>query len=191
MPTTFGICLMLGLVAASDILSQLLFRHEKKQKMPTTNRLATGSFIFLILSLLTCLVGHFVSPNNDTVKPTAWKILYPNQDGITVTLKTKSNRLYGDNKEHTVNVSKNLSRGDIKDLISIRLNQGKAVKETGIDNVIISGQGSTLDHITYGVETKAVYLFGQRVFKENYQVKTLKIIYKDSDSNKTLDNLLD
>lgn len=32
MPTTFGICLMLGLVATSDILSQLLFRHEKKQK---------------------------------------------------------------------------------------------------------------------------------------------------------------
>lgn len=158
MPTTFGICLMLGLVAASDILSQLLFRWEQKQKMPTTNRLATGSFIFLILSLLTCLVGHFVGPNNDTVKPTAWKTLYPNQDNITVTLKTKSNRLYGDNKEHTVNVSKNLSRDDIKDLISIRLNQGKAVKETDIDDVIITGQGSTLDHITYGNETKAVYL---------------------------------
>lgn len=108
-----------------------------------------------------------------------------------MTLKTKSNRFYDDNKEHTVTVSKNLSRDDIKDLISIRLNQGKAVKETDIDDVIISGQGSTLDHITYGIETKAVYLFGQRVFKENYQVKTLKIIYKDSDSNKTLDNLLD
>lgn len=191
MPTTFGICLMLGLVAASDILSQLLFRHEKKQKMPTTNRLATGSFIFLILSLLTGLVGHFIGPNNDTVKPTTWKTLYPNRDGITMTLKTKSNRLYGDNKEHAVNVSKNLSRGDIKDLISIRLNQGKAVKETDIDDVVVSGQGSTLDHITYGVETKAVYLFGQRVFKDDYQVKTLKIVYKDSDSNKTLDNLLD
>lgn len=191
MPTTFEICLMLGLVATSDILSQLLFRHEKKQKMPTTNRLATGAFIFLILALLTCLVGHFVSPNNDTVKPTAWKTLYPNQDGITMTLKTKSNRLYGDNKEHTVTVSKNLSRGDIKDLISIRLNQGKAVKETDIDNVVVSGQGSTLDHINYGIETKAVYLFGQRVFKDDYQVKTLKIVYKDSDSNKTLDNLLD
>lgn len=71
MPTTFGICLMLGLVATSDVLSQLLFRYEKKQKIPTTNRLATGAFIFLILSLLTCLVGHFISPNNDTVKPTA------------------------------------------------------------------------------------------------------------------------
>lgn len=191
MPTTFGICLMLGLVAASDILSQLLFRWEQKQKMPTTNRLATESFIFLILSLLTCLVGHFVDPNNDTVRPTAWKTLYPNQDGITMTLKTKSNRLYGDNKEHTVNVSKSLSRGDIKDLIAIRLNQGKAVKETDIDNVVITGQGSTLDHITYGIETKAVYLFGQRVFKDDYQIKTLKIVYKDSDSNKTLDNLLD
>lgn len=191
MPTTFGICLMLGLVAASDILSQLLFHYEKKQKMPTTNRLATGSFIFLILALLTCLVGHFIGPNNDTVKPTAWKTLYPNQDGIIMTLKTKSNRFYGDNKEHTVTVSKNLSRGDIKDLISIRLNQGKAVKETDIDDVVISGQGSTLDHITYGIETKAVYLFGQRVFKEDYQQKVLKIIYKNSDSNKTLDNLLD
>ena len=102
MPTIFGICLMLGLVATSDILSQLLFRWEKKQKMPTTNRLATGAFIFLILALLTCLVGHFVGPNNDTVKPTAWKTLYPNQDDITMTLKTKSNRLYGDNKEHTI-----------------------------------------------------------------------------------------
>lgn len=84
MPTIFGICLMLGLVATSDILSQLLFRWEKKQKMPTTNRLATGAFIFLILALLTCLVGHFISPNNDTVKPTVWKTLYPNQDGITI-----------------------------------------------------------------------------------------------------------
>ena len=191
MPTIFGICLMLGLVATSDILSQLLFRWEKKQKIPTTNRLATGAFIFLILALLTCLVGHFVGPNNDTVKPTAWKTLYPNQDDITMTLKTKSNRLYGDNKEHTITVSKNLSRDDIKNLISIRLNQDKAVKETDIDDVVITGQGSTLDHITYGIETKAVYLFGQRVFKDDYQVKTLKIIYKDSDSNKTLDNLLD
>ena len=191
MPTTFGICLILGLITISNILTQLLFHWEKKQKMPTTNRLATGSFIFLILTLSTCLVGHFIGPNNDMVKPTAWKTLYPNQDDITMTLKTKPNRLYGDNKEHTINVSKNLSRDDIKDLIGIRLNQGKAVKETDIDNVTISGQGSTLDHITYGIETKSVYLFGQRIFKDDYQVKTLKIVYKDSDSNKTLDNLLD
>lgn len=191
MPTTFGICLILGLVATSDILSQGLYIWEKKHKQPTTNRLATGTVIFLLLAMLTCLAGNFIGNNPETVRPTPWKTLYPNQDNITVTLVTKSNRLYGDNKEHTVTVSKSLSKGDVKDIIRLKLNQGKAVKETDIDDVIISGQGSTLDHVTYGIETKGVYLFGHRVFKENYQLKTLKIVYKDSDSNKTLDNLLD
>lgn len=190
MLTTFGTCLLLGLILISVLLAQSIYLSEKKHKETTTNRLATSFFIFLLLTMLTCLIGSYIGHNNDTVKSTTWKTLYPDQDGITMTLKTKSNRLYGDNKEHTVNVSKNLSRGDIKDLISIRLNQGKAVKETDIDDVVITGQGSTLDHITYGIETKAVYLFGQRVFKDDYQVKTLKIVYKDSDSNKTLDNLL-
>ena len=80
---------------------------------------------------------------------------------------------------------------DLKIVTSLKLKQGKAVKETDIDDVIVSGQGSTLDHVAYGVETKAVFLFGQRIFKGNYQRKVLKIVYNQSDSNQTLDNILD
>lgn len=191
MLTTFGTCLLLGLILISNILAQGIYLSEKKHKETTTNRLATGFFIFLLLAMLTCLIGGFVGPNKETVKPTAWKTLYPNQDGITATLRTHDNHFIANKGDHYVDVSENLSKDDLKIVASLKLKQGKAVKETDIDDVIVSGQGSTLDHVTYGVETKAVFLFGQRIFKDDYQVKTLKIVYKDSDSNKTLDNLLD
>lgn len=191
MLTTFGTCLLLGLILISVVLAQSIYLSEKKHKETTTNRLATSFFIFLLLTMLTCLIGSYIGHNNDTVKSTAWKTLYPNQNGITATLRTHDNHVIANKGDHYVNVSENLSKDDLKIVASLKLTQGNAVKETDIDNVIVSGQGSTLDHVTYGIETKAVYLFGQRVFKDNYQVKTLKIVYKDSDSNKTLDNLLD
>lgn len=191
MLTTFGTCLLLGLILISVLLAQSIYLSEKKHKETTTNRLATSFFIFLLLTMLTCLIGSYIGHNNDTVKSTAWKTIYPNQNGITATLRTHDNHVIANKGDHYVNVSENLSKDDLKIVASLKLTQGKAVKETDIDDVIVSGQGSTLDHITYGIETKAVYLFSQRVFKDNYQVKTLKIVYKDSDSNKTLDNLLD
>lgn len=191
MLTTFGTCLLLGLILISVLLAQSIYLSEKKHKETTTNRLATSFFIFLLLTMLTCLIGSYIGHNNDTVKSTAWKTIYPNQNSITATLRTHDNHFIANKGDHYVNVSENLSKDDLKIVASLKLTQGKAVKETDIDDVVITGQGSTLDHITYGIETKAVYLFGQRVFKDDYQVKTLKIIYKDSDSNKTLDNLLD
>ena len=191
MLTTFGTCLLLGLILVSSILAQSIYLQEKKHKETTTNRLATGFFIFLLSAMLTCLIGSFVGPNKETVKPTAWKTLYPNQDGITATLRTHDNHFIANKGDHYVDVSENLSKDDLKIVASLKLKQGKAVKETDIDDVIVSGQGSTLDHVTYGIKTKAVYLFGQRVFKDNYQRKVLKIVYKNSDSNKTLDNILD
>lgn len=190
MPTFFGTCLILGLILISSILAQSIYLSEKKHKETTTNRLATSFFIFLLLTMMTCLIGGFIGPNKDTVKPTAWKTLYPNQEGITTTLRTHDNHVIANKGDHYINVSENLSKDDLKIVASLKLKQGKAVKETDIDDVIVSGQGSTLDHVTYGIETKAVYLFGQRVFKDNYQRKVLKIVYKNSDSNKTLDNIL-
>lgn len=191
MLTTFGTCLLLGLILVSSILAQGIYLQEKKHKETTTNRLATSFFIFLLLAMLTCLIGGFVGPNKETVKPTAWKTLYPNQEGITATLRTHDNHFIANKGDHYVDVSENLSKDDLKIVASLKLKQGKAVKETDIDDVTVSGQGSTLDHVTYGIETKAVYLFGQRIFKDNYQRKVLKIVYKNSDSNKTLDNILD
>lgn len=191
MLTTFGTCLLLGLILISVLLAQSIYLSEKKHKETTTNRLATSFFIFLLLTMLTCLIGSYIGHNNDTVKSTAWKTLYPNQNGITATLRTHDNHVIANKGDHYVNVSENLSKDDLKIVASLKLTQGKAVKETDIDDVIVSGQGSTLDHVTYGIETKAIYLFGQRVFKNNYQRKVLKIIYKNSDSNKTLDNILD
>lgn len=191
MLTTFGTCLLLGLILISVLLAQSIYLSEKKHKETTTNRLATSFFIFLLLTMLTCLIGSYIGHNNDTVKSTAWKTLYPNQNGITATLRTHDNHVIANKGDHYVNVSENLSKDDLKIVASLKLTQGKAVKETDIDNVIVSGQGSTLDHVTYGIETKAIYLFGQRVFKNNYQRKVLKIVYKNSDSNKTLDNILD
>ena len=191
MLTTFGTCLLLGLILISVLLAQGIYLSEKKHKETTTNRLATSFFIFLLLAMLTCFVGSCIGSNNDTVKSTAWKTLYPNQNGITATLRTHDNHVIANKGDHYVNVSENLSKDDLKIVASLKLTQGKAVKETDIDDVIVSGQGSTLDHITYGIETKAIYLFGQRVFKNNYQRKVLKIVYKNSDSNKTLDNILD
>ena len=191
MLTTFGTCLLLSLILISAISAQGIYLSEKKHKETTTNRLATSFFIFLLLAMLTCFVGSCIESNKDTVKPTAWKTLYPNQEGITTTLKTHDNHVIANKGDHYVNVSENLSKDDLKTVVSLKLTQGKAVKETDIDDVIVSGQGSTLDHVTYGIETKATYLFGQRVFKNNYQRKVLKIVYKNSDSNKTLDNILD
>lgn len=189
--TFFGTCLISSLILISVLLAQSIYLSEKKHKETTTNRLATGFFIFLLLAILTCLIGSYIGHNNNTVKSTAWKTLYPNQNGITATLRTHDNHVIANKGDHYVNVSENLSKDDLKIVASLKLTQGKAVKETDIDDVIVSGQGSTLDHVTYGIETKAIYLFGQRVFKDNYQRKVLKIVYKDSDSNKTLDNLLD
>lgn len=191
MLTTFGTCLLLGLILISVLLAQSIYLSEKKHKETTTNRLATSFFIFLLLTMLTCLIGSYIGHNNDTVKSTAWKTIYPNQNSITATFRTHDNHVIANKGDHYVNVSENLSKDDLKIVASLKLTQGKAVKETDIDDVIVSGQGSTLDHVTYGIETKAIYLFGQRVFKDNYQRKVLKIVYKDSDSNKTLDNLLD
>lgn len=191
MLTTFGTCLLLGLILISVLLAQSIYLSEKKHKETTTNRLATSFFIFLLLTILTCLIGSYIGHNNDTVKSTAWKTLYPNQNGITATLRTHDNHVIANKGDHYVNVSENLSKDDLKIVASLKLTQGKAVKETDIDDVIVSGQGSTLDHVTYGIETKTIYLFGQRVFKNNYQRKVLKIVYKNSDSNKTLDNILD
>lgn len=190
MLTFFGTCLLLGLILISVLLAQSIYLSEKKHKETTTNRLATSFFIFLLLAMLTCLIGGFIGPNKDTIKPTAWKTLYPNQEGITTTLRTHDNHVIANKGDHYVNVSENLSKDDLKIVASLKLTQGKAVKETDIDDVIVSGRGSTLDHVAYGIETKAVYLFGQRVFKDNYQRKVLKIVYKNSDSNQTLDNIL-
>lgn len=190
MLTFFGTCLLLGLILISVLLAQSIYLSEKKHKETTTNRLATSFFIFLLLAMLTCLIGGFIGPNKDTIKPTAWKTLYPNQEDITTTLRTHDNHFIANKGDHYVNVSENLSKDDLKIVASLKLTQGKAVKETDIDDVIVSGRGSTLDHVTYGIETKAVYLFGQRVFKDNYQRKVLKIVYKNSDSNQTLDNIL-
>lgn len=159
MLTTFGTCLLLGLILISVLLAQSIYLSEKKHKETTTNRLATSFFIFLLLTMLTCLIGSYIGHNNDTVKSTAWKTLYPNQNGITATLRTHDNHVIANKGDHYVNVSENLSKDDLKIVASLKLTQGKAVKETDIDNVVISGQGSTLDHITYGIETKAVYLF--------------------------------
>lgn len=191
MLTIFGTCLLLGLILISMLLAQSIYLSEKKHKETTTNRLATSFFIFLLLTMLTCLIGSYIGHNNDTVKSTAWKTIYPNQNSITATLRTHDNHVIANKGDHYVNVSENLSKDDLKIVASLKLTQGKAVKETDIDDVIVSGQGSTLDHVTYGIETKAIYLFGQRVFKNNYQRKVLKIVYKNSDSNKTLDNILD
>lgn len=189
--TFFGTCLISSLILISVLLTQSIYLSEKKHKETTTNRSATGFFIFLLLAILTCLIGSCIGHNNDTVKSTAWKTLYPNQNGITATLRTHDNHVIANKGDHYVNVSENLSKDDLKIVASLKLTQGKAVKETDIDDVIVSGQGSTLDHVTYGIETKAVYLFGQRIFKDNYQRKVLKIVYKNSDSNKTLDNIRD
>lgn len=191
MLTTFGTCLLLGLILISVLLAQGIYLSEKKHKETTTNRLATSFFIFLLLTMLTCLIGSYIGHNNDTVKSTAWKTIYPNQNSITATFRTHDNHVIANKGDHYVNVSENLSKDDLKIVASLKLTQGKAVKETDIDDVIVSGQGSTLDHVTYGIETKAVYLFGQRVFKDNYQRKVLKIVYKNSDSTETLDNILD
>lgn len=93
MLTTFGTCLLLGLILISVLLAQSIYLSEKKHKETTTNRLATSFFIFLLLTMLTCLIGSYIGHNNDTVKSTAWKTLYPNQNGITATLRTHDNHV--------------------------------------------------------------------------------------------------
>lgn len=89
---------------------------------------------------------------------------------ITVTPKTKQN--------------------DVEDTNTIKLTQRQYVKEKAIDHVIIDGSGKILDKVQYGTETTQHAFFGIPIVKHKGHRSALRFVYKEPESNKTLDDML-
>lgn len=180
MLTSFGLYFFLGLLAFSLFLTTPVFYSElrwnfKKNVMPWLG--LTAFFFFGWLAIITFLGGRDVA-----VGDTHWRTIHPNHDKVTVAVKSYSNPY--------ITVTSKTKQRDVEYVNSIKLTQGQYVKEKAIDNVIIDGDGPILDKVQYGTETTQYAIFSYPVFTAKSHRSALRFVYKEPESNKTLDNML-
>lgn len=137
----------------------------------------TAFFFFGWLAIITFLGGRDVA-----VGDTHWRTIHPNHDKVTVAVKSYSNPY--------ITVTSKTRQRDIEDTGSIKLTQGQYVKEKAIDNVIVDGDGPILDKVQYGTETTQYAIFGCPIFTVKSHRSALRFVYKQPESNKTLDDML-
>lgn len=178
--TTFGIWLLLGTLAFSLLLTTPIFYEDltfdfKKFAFPWL-----GLTAFLFFGLL--FITNFLGGTDVAVTKTEWRTIHPNEKKVTVAVKG--------NYSNYVTVTSKTKQRDVEDTNKIKLTQGEFIKEKDIENVIVDGDGPVLDKVQYGTETTQYAIFGKPILKHKGHRSALRFIYKEPESNKTLDDML-
>lgn len=178
--TTFGIWLLLGTLAFSLLLTTPIFYEDltfdfKKFAFPW---LGLTSFLFFGLLFIT----NFLGGTDVAVTKTEWRTIHPNEKKVTVAIKSETSNY--------ITVTSKIKQKDVEYTNKIKLTQGEFIKEKDIKNTIVDGDGPILDKVQYGTETTQYAIFGKPVLKHKGHRSTLRFVYKNPESNKTLDDML-
>lgn len=178
--TSFGIWLLLGTLAFALFLTTPVFYEDLKFDFKKYVGLWLGLTAFLFFGLL--FIANFLCGSDVPVTKTEWHTIHPNQKKVTVTVKG--------NYSNYVTVTSKTKQRDVKDTNKIKLTQGEFIKEKNIENIIVDGDGPILDKVQYGTETTQYAIFGKPVLKHKGHRSALRFVYKEPESNKTLDDML-
>ena len=178
--TSFGIWLLLGTLAFSLLLMTPIFYENltfdfKKFVFPWL-----GLTAFLFFGLL--FITNFFCGTDIPVTKTEWRTIHPNEKKVTVAIKSETSNY--------ITVTSKTKQNDVEYTNKIKLTQGEFIKEKAINNTIIDGDGPILDKVQYGTETTQYAIFGKPVLKHKGHRSALRFIYKEPESNKTLDDML-
>lgn len=178
--TSFGIWLLLGTLAFSLLLTTLVFYEDLRWNFKKNIGPWLGLTAFLFFELL--FITNFLGGTNVPVQKTEWRTIHPNEKKVTVAVKG--------NYSNYVTVTSKTKQRDVEDTNKIKLTQGEFIKEKDIKNVIVNGDGPVLDKVQYGTETTQYAIFGKPVLKHKGHRSALRFVYKEPESNKTLDEML-
>lgn len=178
--TSFGIWLLLGTLAFSLLLTAPVFYDDLKWDFKKNVGPWLGLTTFLFFGLL--FIANFLCGSDVPVTKTEWRTIHPNHDKVTVEVRTGTSNY--------ITVTPKTKQNDVEDTNTIKLTQEQYVKEKAIDNVIVDGSGKILDKVQYGTETTQHAFLGQPVFTAKGHRSALRFVYKEPESNKTLDAML-
>lgn len=178
--TSFGVWLLLGTLGFALFLTTPVFYDDliwnfKKNILPW---LGLTAFLFFGLLFITNFLGGTAVP----VTKTEWRTIHPNEKKVTVAVKS--------NYSNYVTITSKTKQRDVEDTTKIKLTQGDFIKEKDIENTIIDGDGPILDKVQYGTETTQYAIFGKPILKHKGHRSALRFVYKEPESNKTLDDML-
>ena len=108
--------------------------------------------------------------------------IHPNEKKVTVAVKSENSNY--------ITVTSKTKQKDVEYTNKIKLTQGEFIKEKDIENTIVDGDGPILNKVQYGTETTQYAIFGKPVLKHKGHRSALRFIYKNPESNKTLDDML-
>lgn len=180
MLTSFAFYYLLGTLAFALFLTTPIFYEDLTFDFKKFAFHWLGLTAFLFFGWL--FVTNFLCGNDVAVTKTEWRTIHPNHDKVTVEVRTGTSNY--------ITVTPKTKRNDVEIANTIKLTQGKFVKEKAIDHVIIDGNGKILDKVQYGTETTQYAFFGQPVFTAKGHRSALRFVYKEPSSNKTLDDML-
>ena len=178
--TTFGVYLLLGLLAFALFLTTPVFYEDlkfdfKKYVGPWLG--LTTLLFFGLLFITNFLCGWYVP-----VQETNWRTIHPNDQKVTIAVKSENSNY--------ITVTSKTKQYIVKDTNKIKLTQGDFVKEKDIEDTIIDGNGPILDKVQYGTQTTQYAIFGKPILKHKERRSALRFVYKEPSSNKTLDDML-
>lgn len=178
--TFFGIWLLLGTLGFALLLTTPIFYEDltfdfKKFAFPWL-----GLTAFLFFGLL--FIANFLCGTDVPVQKTEWRTIHPNEKKVTVAIKSETSSY--------ITVTSKTKQNDVEYTNKIKLTQGEFVKEKDIENTIVDGDGPILDKVQYGTETTQYAIFGKPVLKHKGHRSALRFVYKEPESNKTLDDML-
>lgn len=178
--TSFGVWLLLGTLAFSLFLTTPVFYEDLRWNFKKNIGPWLGLTAFLFFGLL--FITNFLGGTDVAVTKTEWRTIHPNEKKVTVAVKG--------NYSNYITVTSKTKQRDIEDTNKIKLTQGNFVKEKDIENTIIDGNGPVLDKVQYGTETTQYAIFGKPILKHKEHRSALRFVYKEPESNKTLDDML-
>ena len=178
--TSFGFYYLLGTLAFALFLTTPVFYSELKWDFKKNILPYLGLTAFLFFGLL--FITNFLCSTDVAVTKTEWRTIHPNEKKVTVAVKG--------NYSNYVTVTSQTKQRDVENTNKIKLTQGEFIKEKDIENTIIDGNGPVLDKVQYGTETTQYAIFGKPVLKHKKHRSALHFVYKNPESNKTLDDML-
>ena len=178
--TFFGIWLLLGTLGFALLLTTPIFYEDLKWDFKKNIGPWLGLTTFLFFGLL--FIANFLCGTDVPVQKTEWRTIHPNEKKVTVAIKSETSNY--------ITITSKTKQNDVEYTNKIKLTQGEFIKEKDIENTIINGDGPILDKVQYGTETTQYAIFGKPVLRHKKHRSTLRFVYKNPESNKTLDDML-
>lgn len=180
MLTSFGFYYLLGTLAFALLLTTPIFYEDLTFDFKKFAFLWLGLTAFLFFGLL--FITNVLGGTDVAVTKTEWRTIHPNEKKVTVAIKSETSSY--------ITVTSKTKQNDVEYTNKIKLTQGEFVKEKDIENTIVDGDGPILDKVQYGTETTQYAIFGKPVLKHKGHRSALRFVYKEPESNKTLDDML-